>query len=418
MKILTRLAGADKVGLKMFTALEFFAGSGLVRLGLAPQFETLWANDNCVKKRATYIANHSSEQLLLAGIQDVRGAAVPPADLAWASFPCQDLSLAGNMHGMGSDTRSGLFWEWIRILTEMQQTAGKPAVVVAENVFGFVSAEKGKYFRQAYRALRGLGYRVGAVVVDAELFVPQSRRRVFIIGVEQGIQLDTLVQAFPSAPFHPASLVQASLLIDDPDWLWWSMPIPSAQRKSFADLCERNASCDPHTKTEKLCAMLSPLNRKKLDVAIQSKSFFAGTAYKRTRPDAKGNKVQRLEIRFDGTAGCLRTPNGGSSRQTVVIVDSGQVRSRLMTVRECARLMGAPDSFKLQGSYNDGYRAMGDAVAVPVTRWLTRYLLAPLVELSDAKRCQASSISSFPFADVQVDPAQQSISQRNLFLNA
>ncbi len=91
-----------------------------------------------------------------------------------------------------------------------------------------------------------------------------------------------------------------------------------------------------------------------------------------------GNKVQRLEIRFDGVAGCLRAPNGGSSRQTVVLVDRGIVRSRLMTVRECARLMGAPDTYKLHGPYNDDYRAMGDAVVVPVTRWLTRHLLTPL----------------------------------------
>jgi DNA (cytosine-5)-methyltransferase 1 len=124
--------------------------------------------------------------------------------------------------------------------------------------------------------------------------------------------------------------------------------------------------------------MLSPLNRKKLDAARLSKNFFAGTAYRRTRPDEDGEKIQRLEIRFDGTAGCLRTPNGGSSRQTVILVDNGVVRSRLMTVRECARLMGAPDSYVLDGSYNDGYRAMGDAVVVPVTRWLTRHILAPL----------------------------------------
>jgi DNA (cytosine-5)-methyltransferase 1 len=103
------------------------------------------------------------------------------------------------------------------------------------------------------------------------------------------------------------------------------------------------------------------------------------------RPNDEGKTVQRLEIRFDGIAGCLRTPNGGSSRQTVIVVDRGHARSRLMTVRECARLMGAPDSYLLPGSYNDGYRAMGDAVAVPVTQWLSRHVLAPLAE-----RCRRS----------------------------
>ena len=363
----------------MFTALEFFAGSGLVRLGLAPDFETLWANDNCAKKRATYVANHPRDRFLLADIQNVKGSGVPLADLAWASFPCQDLSLAGNLSGMTSGTRSGLFWEWIRVLREMQKQGNKPPVLVAENVVGFVVADRGRHFQQAYYALRDLGYRVGAVVIDAEAFVPQSRRRAFIIAVAQDIPLNGLIQHVPSEPFHPTSLVRNSFVLGDPEWLWWSLPCPKARRPGFADLCERDAPCDPPSKTEELCAMLSPLNRKKLSAARHAGSFFAGTAYRRTRPNGDGKKVQRLEIRFDGTAGCLRTPNGGSSRQTVIIVEQGLVRSRLMTVRECARLMGAPDSYDLQGSYNDGYRAMGDAVAVPVTRWLTHHLLAPLV---------------------------------------
>jgi DNA (cytosine-5)-methyltransferase 1 len=135
--------------------------------------------------------------------------------------------------------------------------------------------------------------------------------------------------------------------------------------------------------------MLSPLNKKKLDAARRLKMFFAGTAYRRTRLDDEGATVQRLEIRFDGIAGCLRSPNGGSSRQTVMLVDQGVVRSRLITIRECARLMGAPDSYKLDGTYNDAYRAMGDAVAVPVTRWLTRHLLTPLAE-----RARSSNVNS------------------------
>jgi len=89
-------------------------------------------------------------------------------------------------------------------------------------------------------------------------------------------------------------------------------------------------------------------------------------------------------LRFDGIAGCLRTPEGGSSRQIVLMVNGGSVRSRLLTVRECARLMGADDNYALPGSYNDGYRAMGDAVAVPVTRFLSEHLLAPLARRTNS----------------------------------
>jgi DNA (cytosine-5)-methyltransferase 1 len=372
----------------MFTALDFFAGSGLVQLGLAPEFETLWANDNCAKKQAVYVANHPRDKFHLGDIQDVRGRDLPAADLAWASFPCQDLSLAGNLNGINTGTRSGLFLDWIRVLKELGDHGKRPPVLVAENVVGFIVSDQGKHFQRAYLSLRSLGYRVGAVVVDAKAFVPQSRPRAFIIAVSQDVKLDGLSQQYPSEPFHPTGLVRTSFTINDPEWIWWSLPIPQGKTPAFSDFCERDAPCDPPSKTRELCAMLSALNRKKLDAARRAKSSFAGTAYRRTRPDREGEKIQRLEIRFDGIAGCLRTPNGGSSRQTVIVVDDGVVRSRLMTVRECARLMGAPDTYKLVGTYNDGYRAMGDAVAVPVTRWLTRHLLAPLAARGRSARVQ------------------------------
>lgn len=128
----------------MYTALDFFAGSGLVRLGLEPEFQTLWANDNCAKKQAVYIANSSRDDFELGLIQDVRGADLPAADLAWASFPCQDLSLAGDLNGMKRGTRSGLFWEWTRVIEELDEAGKRPPILVAENVVGFVVADRGK----------------------------------------------------------------------------------------------------------------------------------------------------------------------------------------------------------------------------------------------------------------------------------
>lgn len=125
----------------MFTALDFFAGSGLVQSGLAPEFETLWANDNCAKKQAVYVANHLADKFHLGDIRNVRGPDIPSADLAWASFPCQDLSLAGNLRGMNAGTRSALFWEWIRLLTELGDEGKRPSVLVAENVVGFLVAQ-------------------------------------------------------------------------------------------------------------------------------------------------------------------------------------------------------------------------------------------------------------------------------------
>jgi DNA (cytosine-5)-methyltransferase 1 len=367
-----------------FTSLDFFAGSGLVRLGLEPHFRAVWANDIDRRKEAVYRSNFGADAFRLGSIEDVRGASLPQADLAWASFPCQDLSLAGSLGGMKEGTRSGLFWHWLRVLDELAATGRRPPLLVAENVVGFVVARQGRDFRTAYFALRDRGYRLGALIIDARLFVPQSRPRAFLIAISDEIETDGLTQRLPSPPFHPDSLMRTALSLADPDWIWWTLPTPSIPPPSFVDLCERDAPCDAPEKTRALERLLSPVNRRKLKIVLESGGTMAGTGYRRTRPGADGRRVQRLEIRFDGVAGCLRTPEGGSSRQVVMIVDRGELRTRLMTVRECARLMGTPDWFQVPGSYNDGYRAMGDAVVAPVTQWMTEHLLAPLAARASA----------------------------------
>ena len=356
-------------------ALDFFAGSGLVRLGLEPDFETVWANDICPRKAAVYDANRPPHPIHIESIVNVRGADLPTADLAWASFPCQDLSLAGNLSGIRKGTRSGLFWEWMRVLDEMG--GRRPPLLVAENVVGFLIGNDGEHFKRAYRALRDRGYLAGALVIDARLFVPQSRPRAFLVAVDSSTDIDGLARIGPG-PFHTEALLRAAAAVRDPEWVWWSLPEPSEPAPALAAICERDAPCDSAAQTTAWRALLSASGRRKLDEQIESARFTVGTGYRRTRPDESGRKRQRLEIRFYGVAGCLRTPGGGSSRQLVLIVDDGEVRTRLMTVRECARLMGAPDWYKVPGAYNDGYRAMGDAVATPVVRWLTRHLLSPL----------------------------------------
>src|SRR5439155_8394631 len=120
-----------------------------------------------------------------------------------------------------------------------------------------------------------------------------------------------------------------------------SLPSPRGRVGTFWEICEQDAPTDSLQKTRELLKMLSDTNLRKLQAILKNGSFAIGTGYRRARPDDDGRKVQRLEIRFDGIAGCLRTPEGGSSRQIVLIVKNGTVRSRLMTVRECARLMGA-----------------------------------------------------------------------------
>lgn len=347
--------------------LEFFAGSGLVAQGLKRYFSPLWANDICEKKAAVYTANHGKKYFHLGSIADVEGAQLPNAPLAWASFPCQDLSLAGLVEGIHG-ARSGLVWEWLRVIDEM---ANPPPVLVAENVAGLISVAGGSHYRTLHAALLQRGYVVGAMMIDAANWVPQSRQRVFVVAVKADIVIpEELLSAEPTW-LHPESVRKAADGLDG--WVWWNMPMPSVRKLNLSDVIEWNA---PYANSEtdiRNISLISPKHREILE-SLPSNQPFAAPGYKRTR-----NGQQVLELRFDNLAGCLRTPRGGSSRQVIVIKNGDKLNSRLLTVRETARLMGAPEAYKLPGTYNDGYKAMGDAVAVPVANWLAKYLLRPLV---------------------------------------
>lgn len=348
--------------------LEFFAGSGLVAQGLIGYFQSAWANDICAKKAAVYTANHGSDHFYLGSVSDVKGADLPRAPLAWASFPCQDLSLAGLTGGIHA-SRSGLVWEWLRIIDEMP---ARPPVLVAENVAGLVSAAGGEHYRALHQALTERGYAVGAMLLDAAKWVPQSRPRIFVVAVDVEIAIPPeLLDQSPNW-LHTEAICKAADGLDS--WVWWSMPEPPLRQQNLSDVIEWEAPfAAPETDARNL-ELISLRHRKILECLPDAKPF-AAPGYKRTR---SGKQV--LELRFDNLSGCLRTPEGGSSRQIIVIKKDGELHSRLLTVREAARLMGTPETYKIPGSYNDGYKALGDAVAVPVAGWLAKHLLLPLVK--------------------------------------
>lgn len=347
--------------------LEFFAGSGLVAHAMSPYFKAIWANDICEKKAAVYRANHGDNHFHCGSIADVKGSDLPAAPLSWASFPCQDLSLAGLIAGIDGE-RSGLVWEWLRVMDEM---AKLPPVLVAENVTGLVSVDGGSQYRMLHEALSSRGYLVGAMQLDAVHWVPQSRPRVFVVAVKKSVDVPATLLASGPTWAHSKAVVNAAAGLDD--WVWWNLPTPTPRKSTLADIIEWDAPCDNAQTSARNIALIPPHHRKQLDSA----SVAVAPGYKRTR--AAG---QVLELRFDGVAGCLRTPRGGSSRQFLVIKRGNRLATRLLTVRETARLMGAPESFKLPGTYNDGYKAMGDAVAAPCARYLAKHLLAPLTTAS------------------------------------
>lgn len=348
-------------------SVDFFAGSGLVSEALSGFFDTVWANDICSKKRSVFVANHSSDIFHLDSIENVNGDSLPEHELSWASFPCQDLSVAGNQGGITAK-RSGMVWEWLRVLDELEE---RPSVVVAENVVGLVSSKGGDNYVALHEALSNRGYRVGAVLLDAVHWVPQSRPRVFVIGVKDHLDIGAYICSGPTW-CHSEAIKQVAKRSHD--WVWWNLPKPVGRDFGLESIIEFDAPLDSGTKAEKNLNLIpEPHMLKMLDCVKRGQRVFPG--YKRMR---KGKQV--LELRFDSVAGCLRTPAGGSSRQYVVIHDGNDFGIRLLTVRETARLMGADDSFKLPGTYNDGYRAMGDAVALPAARYLAEHLLSKLVD--------------------------------------
>lgn len=344
-----------------WTMHEFFAGSGLVAYGLKGMFTPIWANDISEQKAAVYEANFGDEHFDLADIKDIKGGNLPFAHLSWASFPCQDLSLAGSIGGIHA-SRSGLVWEWLRVLDEMDE---KPKILVLENVSGLLSTNGGDNYRAIHMALIKRGFDCGAIVLNASHFVPQSRPRVFMIAVRQDCAIPS--ELIGDGPCWLHNKAAAELGQTLPGWIWWKTEKPPRRHKALKDIVE---SKPPFDKDDVL-RLVPERHQTKLD---EHDTVYA-TGYRRTR-----HGEQQLELRFDGIAGCLRTPEGGSSKQYLVVKKNGETHARLLTVREAARLMGAPDSFILPGSYNDGYKAMGDAVAMPVAQFIGERFLRKIAE--------------------------------------
>lgn len=367
------------------TFYEFFAGGGMARAGLGPQWTCQFANDFDFKKAATYKENWGEGVLLTKDVRKVTAKELPgtPA-LVWASFPCQDLSLAGMGAGLKGD-RSGTFWPFWELVKKLNAEGRGPSLIVLENVCGTLTSHGGKDFTAIADALAAENYRFGAVVVDAVEFVPQSRPRLFVIAVADGVTIpEGLLSGDATLLWHSKALQSAHLRLKGKakdQWLWWKMRAPARRNTRFADLVEENPdSVSWHTPAEtgKLLAMMSGKNLEKVTEAKKSGQLLVGTIYKRTRVDDDG-KVQRAEIRFDDIAGCLRTSSGGSSRQLIMVVKGDDVRSRLLSSREAARLMGLPDNYKLPKSYNEAYHLVGDGLVVPVVRFLSENLLEPIL---------------------------------------
>jgi DNA (cytosine-5)-methyltransferase 1 len=376
----------SKPKINKFGFYEFFAGGGMARAGLGAKWECLFANDFDFKKSAAYINNWGDGVLKTEDVGKLKASELPAQpNLVWASFPCQDLSLAGAGAGLRGE-RSGAFWPFWNLIKKLKSEKRHPSLIVLENVCGTLTSHGGKDFTAIAEALAGSGYKLGAVVVDAAAFVPHSRPRLFIIAIKADVPFPkNLVSETPVGYWHSKALCAAYDRLKPSTkqaWLWWNMKLPEKRTSKFADLIEdKPSSVSWHTaeETTALLSMMNDVNLKKVEAAKKSKKLLVGTIYKRTRFNSQGIKEQRAEVRFDDIAGCLRTPAGGSSRQLIITVKGDVIKSRLISSRETARLMGLPDNYKLPQNYNEAYHLTGDGVVVPVVRHFAANLFEPIL---------------------------------------
>ena len=366
---------------------EFFAGGGLARLGLEPDFRCVFANDIDPAKATAYRRAFGHGEMREGDIWKLSPIELPgAAALAWASFPCQDVSLAGERRGLAAP-RSGAFWGFHQLIEQLIDANRAPEVLALENVSGLLSSHGGADFVALVHALDDLGYRAGALEIDAAFFTPQSRPRLFVIAARRAPA--SLIAGGPAEPFHTQALRSAVARMPDglrKRWVWWRLETPAKRNTRLVDVLDDDAhvAWNSADQTERLVSQMSALQRARLDALRESGRREVGAVFRRIRIE-HGGRVQRAEARFDGLAGCLRTPAGGSSRQLLLFVEGDAVRSRLLTPREGARLMGVPEDYPLPSGQTAALHLVGDAVCVPVVRWLSQYLLAPLASAAERR---------------------------------
>lgn len=363
------------------TFAEFFAGIGLMRMGLEAQgWRLAFANDIDPLKLEMYQSQfgEADGHFKLGDIHELSADLVPTATLATASFPCNDLSLAGARAGLGGK-QSSAFWGFVRVLTEMEHR--RPPLILIENVTGFLTSHGGSDFKEALKALNGLGYVVDSFILDALRFVPQSRQRLFVVGVldaQSKLSEPREEYGFFESEIRPRAL--ADFILANPDIRWSVRSLPSLPDSNgmclemiLEDLPDAAPEWWSAERVDYLLNQMSPRHREKAEEMIAGDKWSYGTIFRRVR-----NGKSMAELRTDGIAGCLRTPRGGSGRQILLKAGKGKCYARLVTPREAARLMGA-DEFKLTVPLNQALFGFGDAVCVPVISWIAEHYLNPVV---------------------------------------
>lgn len=370
-----------------FSFLEFFSGGGMTRLGLGDGWRCLFANDFDSQKCAAYRANFGGDELIECDIADLSLSDMPKdrADLMWGSFPCQDLSLAGARGGIKA-ARSSAFFAFWNLAVALAKAGRPPRIVAVENVAGLLTSNDGRDFKTVAEMMARAGYLVSAAIIDAKDFTPQSRPRLFIVAFLPETAPATQRRKDEAPPGPIVAAYERLSSNARAQWIW--LPDVKTPRRNvrLSDVIDWNAETWHNVgQTRALIRMMSATQRTRFDALLKSGAKRAGAGFRRTRIE-NGETVQRFEARFDGLAGCLRTPAGGSSRQIILAVENGTARTRLMSPREAARLMGMPDDYLLPESATAALKLCGDGVCVPAVQWLAENIFEPSLRAGRARK--------------------------------
>lgn len=325
------------------TFVDLFAGIGGLRMG----FETSGAQ--CVftsewDKYAvqTYSENFQSTHQIAGDITKVTVSEVPNHDILIAGFPCQPFSVAGvskknslgRSHGFLDKTQGTLFFNVAAIIAEK-----RPKAFLLENVKNLMSHDKGNTFKVIRAVLEeDLGYEVSFRVIDARGMVPQHRERVFIVGMRDQTHFDWSGIERLLAPNGSSPITLASVLHSEE-----RDRFHATDQGRFVDSAS-GAVHEKYTLTDRLWAYLQ-------DYAAKHKAKGNGFGYGLVTPEMT---ARTLSARYykDGSE---------------ILVSQGPHRNpRRLTPRECARLMGFPESYKIPVSDTQAYRQFGNSVVVPV----------------------------------------------------
>jgi DNA (cytosine-5)-methyltransferase 1 len=299
------------------TVAEYFAGIGLVRMGLEQcGWRVAFANDISEKKHEMYrtFFPGNESHYVVRDVFRLDPAAVPVTLLATCSFPCIDLSLAGNMNGLTGGKHSSAFWGFVRVLEA--QGAYAPPIVLVENVPGWLYSNKGADFRTTAKALNRLGYACDVFTLDALRFTPQSRLRVFLMGT-RFMATHTTAELLLTRPKSLLSdQLKASIAANkDLQWFYSDIPEPPAlNTDGLSKIVEKMADSDSRwwseSEVRRHLEMMEQSHRERVAQLTTKKRTSYRTFFRRRRADR-----QRAEVRSDDLAGCLRTAVGGSGKQ-------------------------------------------------------------------------------------------------------